>query len=68
MKYFDISRPAVLVTYVVAERLESYTKQTMQLYQWQDLLVRPIFVVTVLVTVYILYRSITNKNRGLNYA
>ena len=68
LKYFDISRPAVLVTYVVAERLESYTKQTIQLYQWTDLATRPIFVVTVLVTLYILYRSITNKNRGLNYA
>lgn len=68
LKRFDISRPAVLVTYVVAERLESYTKQTIQLYNWEDLLSRPIFMLAVAATGYILYRSLTNKNRGLNYA
>lgn len=68
LKYFDISRPAVLVTYVVAERLESYLKQTAQLYHIEDLLTRPIFIVTLLVAVYIVVRSVTKKNKGIDYA
>ena len=67
LKYFDISRPAVLVTYVVAERLESYIKQTAQLYDVSDLLTRPIFMVTMLVATYIVIRSITKKNKGIDY-
>jgi len=67
LKYFDISRPAVLVTYVVAERLESYIKQTAQLYDVSDLLTRPIFMVTMLVAAYIVIRSITKKNKGIDY-
>lgn len=67
-KRFEISRPAILVTYVVAERLESYTKQTMLLYTWDELYTRPIFIISILVTLYILYRSLTNKNIGLEYA
>jgi len=66
-KYFDISRPALLVTYVVAERLEGYILQTLQLYTWDQLIVRPLFMTTVVVTVLIIYRSIKNKNRGLDY-
>jgi len=67
LKRFDISRPAVLVTFVVAERLEAYIKQTQMLYTWDNLITRPIFVVTILVASYIVYRSFKNKNRGLNY-
>lgn len=66
-KYFDISRPALLVTYVVAERLEGYVNSTMQLYTWDQLIMRPIFVITMFIAVWILYRSITKKNKGLNY-
>jgi TctA family transporter len=67
LKYFDISRPAVLITYVIAERLEGYIKQTAQLYDFADLLTRPIFLTTIIIAVFIIVRSITNKNRGLNY-
>jgi len=66
-KYYDISRPALLVTYVVAERLEGYILQTNQLYTWDQLVTRPLFVLTVAVAAWIVYRSIRNKNRGLNY-
>jgi TctA family transporter len=67
LKRFDISRPAVLVTFVVAERLEAYIKQTQMLYTWDTLITRPIFLVTILVAAYIVYRSFKSKNRGLNY-
>lgn len=66
-KYFDISRPALLVTYVVAERLEGYILQTNQLYTWDQLITRPLFVITMFVTGWIIYKSIKNKNKGLNY-
>ena len=66
-KYFDISRPALLVTYVVAERLEGYILQTNQLYTWDQLITRPLFMITMLVTGWIIYKSIKNKNKGLDY-
>ena len=66
-KYFDISRPALLVTYVVAERLEGYILQTNQLYTWDQLITRPLFMITMLVTAWIIYKSIKNKNKGLTY-
>ena len=66
-KYFDISRPAILVTYVVAEKLEGYIKQTELLYTWQDLITRPIFMVTIVIALIIILRSVRNKNRGLDY-
>ena len=67
LKRFDISRPAVLVTYVVAERLEGYIKQTMSLYSWQDLFTRPIFLLTMAVALIIIIRMLNSKNRGLEY-
>ena len=67
-KYYDISRPALLVTYVVAERLEAYIIQTNQLYTWDQLITRPLFMLTVAVAIWIVYKSIANKNTGLNYA
>lgn len=67
LKHFSISRPAILITYVVAERLESYVKQTDLLYSWQDLITRPVFMITIVVSAMIIIRSITNKNRGLDY-
>ena len=67
LKYFDISRPAVLVTYVVAEKLEGYLKQTAQLYSFEDLITRPIFVVTIVIALTIVLRSLFSKNKGLDY-
>lgn len=66
LKYWDISRPAVLVTYVVAERLENYIQQTLALYQPVELLTRPITVVVIAISVYIVYRNIRNKT-GIDY-
>lgn len=68
LRYFEISRPAVLVTYVVAERMEGYIKQTMQLYDLENLITRPIFMLTMIVGIFIIVRCIRNTNRGLDYA
>jgi TctA family transporter len=67
LRHFNISRPAVLVTYVVAERMEGYIKQTMQLYDLENLITRPIFLLTIIIAVYIVIRCIRNTNRGLDY-
>lgn len=67
LKYFEISRPAVLVTYVVTERLETYLKQSFQLYDLPELLSRPILIVCLAISVFIIVRSFTSKNRGLDY-
>lgn len=68
LKYFEISRPAVLITYVVAERMEAYIKQTIQLYDIGDLITRPIFMLTIIVATFIVIQSLTRKNKGLDYA
>lgn len=67
LKYFDISRPAVLVCYVVAERLETYIMQTEKLYDISSLLQRPIFLITVSIAVIIVIHSIVKKERGIDY-
>jgi len=67
LRYFEISRPAVLVTYVIAERLESYIYQTSMLYEWQDLIVRPIFILTIGIALAILIISARQKDRGIDY-
>jgi len=68
LKYFEISRPAVLVTYVIAERLEGYIYQTSMLYEWTDLLVRPIFMLTLIIAFVIIITSARQKDRGISYA
>lgn len=66
-KWLDISRPAVMVAFILAEKLEKYAYQTYALYDVESLITRPIFTVTVLVAVGIFIYSITRKNRGIDY-
>ncbi len=67
LKYFNISRPAVLVTYVIAEKVEAYTKQTLQLYNYSDLLNRPLFIILISCTIMIIVYSFFKKNKGIDY-
>lgn len=67
LKYFDLSRPAVLVTFVIAERLENYSQQTLILYDWSELITRPIFMLCVFLSAYIVVRSIRSRNLGIEY-
>jgi len=66
-KYFEISRPAILVCFVIAERLESYTIQTFQLYGFEDLITRPIFVTIMILSIALIMRNLITR-KGLNYA
>lgn len=67
-KYWDISRPAILVVFVIAERLESYTQQTFQLYSVADLSQRPLFLVITAASLAIVAAWIYRGGRGINYA
>jgi putative tricarboxylic transport membrane protein len=66
-KYAKISRPAVMVSFILAERLEKYSLQTFTLYQPQDLLQRPLFMTLIAVAIVVVVYSLTKKNRGIEY-
>lgn len=66
-KYIKISRPAVMVSFILAERLEKYSLQTFTLYQPQDLLQRPLFMTLIAVAIAVVVYSLTKKNRGIEY-
>jgi putative tricarboxylic transport membrane protein len=66
-KYAKISRPAVMVSFILAERLEKYSLQTFTLYQPQDLLQRPLFMMLIAVAIAVVIYSLTTKNRGIEY-
>lgn len=66
-KQFSISRPAVMVAFILVDKLENYTQQTLKLYQPEDLLSRPIFMTLMVIAVGIFIYSLTRPNRGLEY-
>lgn len=66
-KYTKISRPAVMVAFVLVEKLENYIQQTQALYTVGELATRPIFVTLIFVAIGILLYSIFRPNRGLAY-
>lgn len=66
--YCKLSRPAILIAYILAERLENYSQQALTLYSWSDLLGRPVFTVILFVSVLVISWSLLRKNRGIDYA
>jgi putative tricarboxylic transport membrane protein len=62
-KYFDLSRPAMLLSFIVAEKFENYTQQAYTLYSFTDVIQRPITVVLVLVSCFILYWTILRRSK-----
>ena len=67
-KYWDISRPAILVTFVVAERLENYTQQTFTLYGFADLVTRPLFMVIMIFAIALMATWLVRGGKGIDYA
>jgi TctA family transporter len=67
-KYWNISRPAILVVFVIAERLESYTQQTFQLYDVTDLLQRPMFMIIAAVIMAVMVTWFMRGKKGIDYA
>jgi TctA family transporter len=64
---YRLSRPAILVAYILAEKLENYTQQALTLYSFSDLLGRPVFVVLLFVSVLVISWSLLRSNRGIDY-
>lgn len=62
-KYFDLSRPAMLLSYIVAEKFENFTQQSFTLYSVSDLIQRPLVVGLVLFSFFILYWTILRRNK-----
>lgn len=54
LRYFNISRPAVLVIFVVAERAEVYLTQSFQLYELSQILQRPVVIICLIFSIGIL--------------
>ena len=65
--HWKFSRPAILIAYILAEKLENYSQQALTLYSWSDLLGRPVFVVLITASVLVISWSLLRKNRGIEY-
>ena len=66
-KKYKFSRPAMVVGFILAERVEALTLQMTSLYSIDQLVTRPIFVILLLLTTGVFAWGITTKRR-LNYA
>lgn len=65
--HFKFSRPAILISYILAEKLENYSQQALTLYSFSDLLQRPIFTILIVTSVLVISWSLLRKNRGIEY-
>ena len=66
-KHFMFSRPAMLIGYILADKVEGFTLQLLGIYTWETLITRPIFMVLIVCIIGILIFSITRKGR-IDYA
>lgn len=66
-KHYKFSRPAMLMAFILADKMESYTLQLTSLYTVEDLITRPIFIAVMLFTVGIFVYSLIKKG-SIDYA
>lgn len=66
-KKYKFSRPAMVIGFILAERVEALTLQVTSLYSIDQLVTRPIFVILLLLTTGVFAWGITTKRR-LSYA
>lgn len=66
-KKYKFSRPAMVIGFILAERVEALTLQVTSLYSIDQLVTRPIFVILLLLTTCVFAWGITTKRR-LSYA
>ena len=62
-KRFKFSRAALLVSFILAERVENLTIQLVSLYNIETLITRPIFVIIILASLALLLYGVLNKNK-----
>ena len=67
MRHYKFSRPAMLIGYILAEKVEGLTLQITGLYTVETLITRPIFMVLAVSIVGILVFSIIKKGK-IDYA
>lgn len=66
-KWSKLSRPAIMVAFILIEKLENYSQQMLSLYTVAELFARPIFSGLLVTAVGIFIYSIFRSNRGLAY-
>jgi len=65
---FKISRPAILLTYIIIDKWLNLGQQMNTMYELPQLMTRPLFLVLLSGVLFLVYRSITQKNKGIDYA
>ena len=60
-KYTDLSRPAVLLSFIVAEKFENFSQQALTLYSPVDLVQRPMVVLLLIAAATVAYFSLKGK-------
>jgi TctA family transporter len=65
-KEIGLSRPAILLAYVVAEKFENYTQQSLTLYNWTEILSRPLTLILLALSLVIIINSI-RKYKGITF-
>ena len=66
-KYFKFSRPALLIGYILAEKVEGLTLQITGLYTLETLITRPIFMFLIVTIIGVFTYSIIRKGK-IDYA
>lgn len=60
-KEFNLSRPAILLAFVVSSRFENYLQQSLTLYDWQEIITRPLTVSILIITIMLILYKIRNS-------
>ena len=66
-KRYKFSRPAMLMAFILADKVEGLTLQVINLYTIEQLITRPIFIAIMLASLGLLVYSIKRKGR-IEYA
>tara|TARA_B100000035_G_C20604570_1_gene381183 strand:- start:11 stop:496 length:486 start_codon:yes stop_codon:yes gene_type:complete len=66
-KHYGVSRPAILLTYIIIDKWENLGGQMMQVYDLPDLATRPLFLFLLALISFLVYKAITQKDRGIDY-
>ena len=66
-KYFKVSRPSLLIGYLLSDRIYNLTYQLITIHSWQELFYRPVFILIVICVIILTYIGIT-KRKKINYA
>ena len=62
MKHFKFSRPALLIGFILSERVEGLTLQLTSIYTIDQLIIRPIFITLIVLTLLLFAWSLTRKS------